>query len=223
MGEKKSYKVAGFMIDGDEVKPLDFDGCECDDKEHTGCEVGRSRYVTAHEDGSTSFGGGHGCEDCFFRDSCSDKPAEESTVEASEEFTKWFVNEVLGDALGVRVCNVEEIPDFTYTRGPGRGMLGDAYYVSMPAPKKVIINDPATVIIDRRGGKAVAKCGHGDKFDPRMGIMVAASKYFGIKYEGIDRYEMLLKMLSGLDANDLDTLGAMMVMAAEAMRVAGLD
>jgi hypothetical protein len=102
-------------------------------------------------------------------------------------------------------------------------MLGDAYYLVMPAPEKVIVNDPATVIIDRRGGKTVAKCGHGDKFDPRMGIMVAASKYFGIKYEEIDKYEMVFKMLSGLDADNLSTLGAIMIMAAEAMRVAGLD
>ena len=198
MGEKKSYKLAGFMIDGDEVKPISFDDIECDGcKEYTGCEV--------------PF-----CDGC----SCDG----ELTVEASEDFTKWFINEVLGDALGVRVGNdYEEIPDLTYTRGPGYGMLGDAYYVSMPAPKKVVINDPATVIIDRRGGKAVAKCGHGDSFDPRMGIMVAASKYFGIKYGEIDKYEMLFKMLSGLDADNLSTLGAIMIMAAEAMRVAGLD
>ena len=193
MGEKKSYKLAGFMIDGDEVKPISFDDIECDDgKENTGCEG-------CSEDG-------------------------ELTVEPSEEFAQWFINEVLGDAIGVRVgIKDEEIPDLTYTRGPGLGMLGDAYYVSMPAPKKVVINDPATVIIDRRGGKAVAKCGHGDRFDPRMGIMVAASKYFGIKYGEIDKYEMVFKMLSGLDADNLSTLGAIMIMAAEAMRVADLD
>ena len=183
MGEKKSYKLPDFRIDGDKVKPLNLSGCECDD--------------------------------------CGD--GKEFTVETSEEFAKWFINEVLGDALGVCVGDVEEIPDMTYTRGPGYGMLGDAYFVSMPTPKKVIINDPATVIIDRRGGKAVAKCGHGDKFDPRMGIMVAASKYFGIKYGEIDKYEMLFKMLSGLDADNLSTLGAIMIMAAEAMRVAGLN
>ena len=205
MGEKKSYKLAGFMIDGDEVKPIDFDGIECDG-------AGYDKYFEG-----VPYEGCAGC-DC---DGCSEDG--ELTVEASEEFAKWFINEVLGDALGVCVGDVEEIPDMTYTRGPGYGMLGDAYFVSMPAPKKVIVNDPATVIIDRRGGKAVAKCGHGDKFDPRMGIMVAASKYFGIKYEEIDRYEMLLKILSGLGADDLNTLGAIMVMAAEAMRVAGLD
>jgi hypothetical protein len=198
MGEKKSYKLAGFMIDGDEVKPISFDDIECDGcKEYTGCEVP-------------------------FCDGCSEDG--ELTVEPSEEFAQWFINEVLGDAIGVRVgIKDEEIPDLTYTRGPGYGMLGDAYYVSMPAPKKVVINDPATVIIDRRGGKAVAKCGHGDRFDPRMGIMVAASKYFGIKYEEIDKYEMVFKMLSGLDADNLSTLGAIMIMAAEAMRVAGLN
>jgi hypothetical protein len=208
----KSYKVAGFM-DEDEAEPLNMPGCE----------IGGSRYVTVDEDGNMSFGGGHGCGDCFFRDSCDDEPTGEFTAEASDEFAKWFINEILGDALGVHVGNIEEIPDMTYTRGPGHGLLGDAYYASMPAPEKVIINDPATVIIDRRGGKVVAKCGHGDRFDPRMGIMVAASKYFGIKYEEIDKYEMLFKMLSGLDSDNLSLLGAMMIMAAEAMRVAGLD
>ena len=204
MGEKKSYKLAGFMIDGDEVKPIDFDGIECDG-------AGYDKYFE-----------GVPYEGCTGCDGCSEDG--ELTVEASEEFAEWFINEVLGDALGVRVgIKDEEIPDLTYTRGPGLGMLGDAYYVSMPAPKKVVINDPATVIIDRRGGKAVAKCGHGDSFDPRMGIMVAASKYFGIKYEEIDKYEMVFKMLSGLDADNLSTLGAIMIMAAEAMRVAGLN
>lgn len=116
-----------------------------------------------------------------------------------------------------------DIADIAYDLGAVRCMIGDAYACLSPHPKKVIFNDPATIIIDERGGKRVAKCGHGDKYDPKMGIVVATSKYFGVTYDDIDKYEMVFRMISGMNANDISRIGGIMIMAAEAMEKAGID
>lgn len=44
--------------------------------------------------------------------------------------------------------------------------------------KKVIFNDPATIIIWGNGDKTVVKCGEGDTFDPEKGMAMAIAKRF---------------------------------------------
>ena len=125
--------------------------------------------------------------------------------------------------VAVENAKVSDIADVTYDFGPSRSMIGDCYAALSPHPAKVVFSDPATIVIDERGGKRVAKCGHGDKYDPRMGIVVAVSKYFGVTYEDIDRYEMVFRMISGMNASDMARIGGIMCMAAEAMTVAEID
>lgn len=47
--------------------------------------------------------------------------------------------------------------------------------------KRVIFNDPATVIIWKDGTKTVAKAVKGDKYDPEKGFAIAYAKKFGGK------------------------------------------
>lgn len=42
--------------------------------------------------------------------------------------------------------------------------------------KKVIFNDPATIVIWEDGSKTVVKCGDGDIYDPEKGLAMAISK-----------------------------------------------
>lgn len=51
-----------------------------------------------------------------------------------------------------------------------------------PAIKKVIFNNPATIVIWTDDVKTVVKCGEGDAFDPEKGLAMAISKrFFGNK------------------------------------------
>ena len=46
----------------------------------------------------------------------------------------------------------------------------------MPRIKKVIFNDPATIVFWKDGTKTVVKCGDGDIFDPEKGLAMAIAK-----------------------------------------------
>lgn len=51
-----------------------------------------------------------------------------------------------------------------------------------PTIKKVIFNNPATIVIWTDDAKTVVKCGEGDIFDPEKGLAMAISKrFFGNK------------------------------------------
>lgn len=43
--------------------------------------------------------------------------------------------------------------------------------------KKVIFNDPATIVLWSNGEKTVVKCGDGEAFDPEKGLAMAIVKY----------------------------------------------
>lgn len=46
----------------------------------------------------------------------------------------------------------------------------------LPEIRKVIFNNPATVILWKDGTKTVVKCGEGDKYDPEKGFAMAIAK-----------------------------------------------
>lgn len=43
--------------------------------------------------------------------------------------------------------------------------------------KRVIFNDPATIVLWSNGEKTVVKCGDGEAFDPEKGLAMAIVKY----------------------------------------------
>ena len=44
--------------------------------------------------------------------------------------------------------------------------------------KKIIFNDPATIIIWSNGDKTIVKCGEGEVYDPEKGMAMAIAKHF---------------------------------------------
>ena len=50
--------------------------------------------------------------------------------------------------------------------------------INMQRIKKVIFNDPATIVFWSDGSKTVVKCGDNDTFDPEKGLAMAISKKF---------------------------------------------
>ena len=64
-----------------------------------------------------------------------------------------------------------------------KSMNSNIYYasvtaksVSAPSIKKVIFNDPATIVFWSDGSKTVVKCQDGDIYDPEKGLAMAISK-----------------------------------------------
>lgn len=50
------------------------------------------------------------------------------------------------------------------------------YFIFMPKIKKVIFNDPATIVIWADGEKTVVKCQNGEPYDPEKGLAMAITK-----------------------------------------------
>lgn len=69
--------------------------------------------------------------------------------------------------------------------------------------KKVIFNDPATIILWGNGDKTVVKCRLGDTFDPEKGLAMAISKYvLGNNYEYYNTFKHYLKPYSKKESHD---------------------
>lgn len=73
----------------------------------------------------------------------------------------------------------------------------------LPEIKKVIFNDPATIILWGNGDKTVVKCRLGDEFDPEKGLAMAISKYvLGNNYEYYNTFKHYLKPYSKKESHD---------------------
>lgn len=77
--------------------------------------------------------------------------------------------------------------------------------------KKVIFNDPATIILWGNGDKTVVKCRLGDEFDPEKGLAMAISKYvLGNNYEYYNIFKHYLKPYSKKESHDaVDVIGSL--------------
>ena len=71
-------------------------------------------------------------------------------------------------ANGYSYIERREEPMPTNTRRP----------INMQRIKKVIFNNPATIVFWSDGTKTVVKCGENDTFDPEKGLAMAISKKF---------------------------------------------
>ena len=67
------------------------------------------------------------------------------------------------------------IDDMVGEQGTTALLLGN-YFSFVPKIKKVIVNDPATIILWEDGEKTVVKCGENDTFDAEKGIAMAYIK-----------------------------------------------
>ena len=59
--------------------------------------------------------------------------------------------------------------------------------------KKVIFNDPATIVFWKDGTKTVVKRQEGAKFDPEKGLAMAISRHYLCDICGLERYDGIFK------------------------------
>ena len=93
-----------------------------------------------------------------------------------------------------------------------------------PAPKRVIINDPATVVFFESGDKVVAKAKDGDEYDPLFGIMACALRKVGRNRVRIDAWEPVIDFLSSYlaDAKECRVIADMLNTTADALELDGV-
>ena len=100
----------------------------------------------------------------------------------NEILTKIAINSV----YGVLMFEKEEEPmptntpnDFIFKLINNGGLIiRTRRQTNMRLIKKVIFNDPATIVFWSDGTKTVVKCGNNDAFDPEKGLAMAISKKF---------------------------------------------
>ena len=100
----------------------------------------------------------------------------------NEILTKTAINSV----YGVSMFEKEEEPmptntpnDFIFKLINNGGLIiHTRRQIDMQRIKKVIFNDPATIVFWSDGTKTVVKCGNNDAFDPEKGLAMAISKKF---------------------------------------------
>ncbi len=76
---------------------------------------------------------------------------------------------------------------------------------SLPKPRKLIVNGPATVILWSDGTKTVAKCNKDEPFDPEKGVAIAIAKRF---ISGNKLHRMFDDALSQINDSDNNPLNA---------------
>ena len=100
----------------------------------------------------------------------------------NEILTKIAINSV----YGVLMFEKEEEPmptnipnDFIFKLINNGGLIiRTRRQINMQRIKKVIFNDPATIVFWSDGTKTVVKCGDNDTFDPEKGLAMAICKKF---------------------------------------------
>ena len=71
------------------------------------------------------------------------------------------------DALSVMLFSIDEMHEWPIRSAPK---------INMPDIKKVIFNDPATIVIWADGEKTVVKCQNNEPYDPEKGLAMAITK-----------------------------------------------
>ena len=115
---------------------------------------------------------------------------------------------------------------FTYFVMCGPQQLIDKFkaWRDRPMPKKVIINDPATVVFFSDDTKAVTKAKDGDEYDPLFGIMACALRKVGKNRVRIDAWEPVIDFLSSYlaDAKECRVIADMLNTTADALELDGV-
>lgn len=102
------------------------------------------------------------------------------------QINKILTKTAINSAYGVLMFEKEEEPmptntpnDFIFKLINNGGLIiRTRRQINMQRIKKVIFNDPATIVFWSDGSKTVVKCGENDTFDPEKGLAMAISKKF---------------------------------------------
>lgn len=78
---------------------------------------------------------------------------------------------------GEILCDVPEVTYSVRLRGTGKGaIIAKCMPDGWNKIKKVIFNNPATIVFWQDGTKTVVKCTEGEPYDPEKGLMAAITK-----------------------------------------------
>ncbi len=94
--------------------------------------------------------------------------------------------DIFDPALAGNLFLFDKDPEVSYwnlkiAQGVSRDKIISMLYMAcMPEPKKVIFNDPATIVLWDDGTKTVVKCQDGDVYSKQTGLLMCiAKKAFG--------------------------------------------
>lgn len=130
------------------------------------------------------------CENCKFCDTNTTK-CYNCAINLNGEPSNWqpviMTTEITGFTPGVAntSAGIKEMKQYCENdvKALMTAMLNNCYgcpsrQKALQRIKKVIFNDPATIVFWNDGTKTVVKCGKNDTFDPEKGLAMAISKYF---------------------------------------------
>lgn len=127
---------------------------------------------------------------------------------------------------GGRVMERVDFRNYTYfvMCGPQQPIDKFRAWRDRPMPKKVIINDPATVVFFSDDTKTVTKAKDGDEYDPLFGIMACALRKVGKNRVRIDAWEPVIDFLSSYlaDAKECRVIADMLNTTADALELDGV-
>lgn len=92
------------------------------------------------------------------------------------------------------------------------------------APERVILNEPATIVLWSDGTKTVTKCKGTDDYNPLFGLMACALRKVGKNRVRIDAWEEVLAFLADsiADADECRVLSDMLAATAQLMECEGV-
>lgn len=98
-------------------------------------------------------------------------------------------------------------------------MLGVKMGDEPPKPEKVILNDPATIVLWSDGTKTVTKCKGCDEYEPLFGVLACAMRKVGRNKVSIDAWEGVLAFLADslADADECRVLADALNATADAL------
>lgn len=85
-----------------------------------------------------------------------------------------LMSETTLDYIKDDLCNAYDLQRFIYKMS--LNSIYGAPKVYIPDIKKVIFNDPATIVIWADGEKTIVKCQNGEPYDPEKGLAMAITK-----------------------------------------------
>ena len=105
---------------------------------------------------------------------CCDWFADTSTLPNKELWDKvaeYCKNDILATEAAFNNHNGDHINYMSYYKP------ADTYLVRFFDVKRVIFNNPATIVIWKNGDKTVVKCGERDEYDPEKGLAMCFAKH----------------------------------------------
>lgn len=103
-------------------------------------------------------------------------------------------------------------------------MLGVDMGCDAPKPERVILNDPATIVLWSDNSKTVTKCQEDDEYDPLFGIMACVIRKIGLNRVKVDAWEWVIEFLADnlMDADECRFISDVLAVTAEAWDLNGM-